>query len=518
MDMQIKKPSGEDGLENILGKAIADSNYSISPNDYATHYIRDWEFLDAKVIREIRSPEEPFPLDAFPKVMKDAIQEAVGFFQSPIPIASSIAMGAVSASAQGLYDVSIDGRVFPISLYFFTVARSGERKSSTDKPFSEPFDAWELQKRQDFNDQLKVYKKNLKEYEISLKSSYKAKDDKLGVETQGLIKDEPEKPICQSILHDRVTTEKLLSNLASNPCAYLNSNEGGAVTGSYAFKSENFQSTITTLNQLWDGKQIKHDTKGGDLVLIPNPRVTILLQIQPSIFENFTGANDSLAFSTGLLNRFLISYPESKIGERPYKKLPTGLPNIEKFNKRIAEFLAKSAKYDERNVLSPKVLPLTEQAFELWRHFHDDIECQLGEKGQLSAIQGWGSKAPEQVARLATNFQVIGYPDATSVDMDSVERAIQVIGYYLNEQLRLSGNSKIKDVSRVLDWLIKKLKGTCESWIVAYKIQQLIHNDLRDSQRIEFALIQLEEKGFIKQVNLGNKNYVFVNPHCLVNP
>ena len=66
--------------------------------------------------------------------------------------------------------------------------------------------------------------------------------------------------------------------------------------------------------------------------------------------------------------------------------------------------------------------------------------------------------------------------------------------------------------------LVKKLKDTNESWIVAYKIQQLIHNDLRDSQRIEFALVVLEEKGFIKQINLGNKNYVFVNPHCLVNP
>ena len=129
-----------------------------------------------------------------------------------------------------------------------------------------------------------------------------------------------------------------------------------------------------------------------------------------------------------------------------------------------------------------------------------------------------GLKSTEQVARLATNFQVIDYPDATSVDVDSVERAIKVIGYYLNEQLRLSGNSKVKDVSRVLDWLVKKLKDTNESWIVAYKIQQLIHNDLRDSQRIEFALVVLEEKGFIKQINLGNKNYVFVNPHCLVNP
>ena len=511
MEYQINKPSGEDGLEKYLGNAIDKSEYTIPPDIYATHYLKGWTYLETQVIEEIRSPEISFPLDAFPKVMKDAIEEATSFFKCPIPIASSIALGAVSASTQGQYDVSVDGRVFPTSLYFLTVAKSGERKSSTDKPFLKPFDKWEWDKKQEFNQNLKAYKSKLKAYEISVKNAYKQ-----GTQNQHFDDDEPEKPNCQSILADRVTTEKLLSNLAINPCAYLNSNEGGAVMGGYAFKSENFQSTITTLNQLWDGRQIKHDTKGGGEIVIPNPRLTILLQIQPSIYENFINANDNLAFSTGLLNRFLISYPKSNIGERLYEKLPTGLPKVEEFNIRISEFLAKPAKRNEQGILEPKVLPLNEEAFELWRAFHDEIESQLGERGEFYLIQGWGSKAPEQVARLATNFQVISYPESVEVEKESIERAIQVIGYYLQEALRLSKDSRTKDVGRVLDWLINHLKGTGESWIVAYKIRQRIHNDLRDSERIDRALSILEDRGFIQSHIVQNKTHIFINPHCLV--
>ena len=102
MDFQIKKPSGEDGL----GAALTDPNLSISPEIYARHI--EWEYLGADEIKLAQSPEIPFPIDALPSVMKNAVMEAVNFNQCPIPIAVSVALGSLSAAAQAHYDVSRD--------------------------------------------------------------------------------------------------------------------------------------------------------------------------------------------------------------------------------------------------------------------------------------------------------------------------------------------------------------------------------------------------------------------------
>ncbi len=157
--------------------------------------------------------------------------------------------------------------------------------------------------------------------------------------------------------------------------------------GGYAFKLENFQSTITTLSQLWDGAQIRHDTKSSNLVFIPKSRVTVNLLLQESIYRKFTDGNNGLAFSTGAFSRFLISQPESRIGTRPYKRNAAGMPVIAKFNSLVGQFLAKPANFMD-GTLQTKVLPFTQDAMTLWISFHDDIESQLGEDGELYAIRG----------------------------------------------------------------------------------------------------------------------------------
>jgi len=144
------------------------------------------------------------------------------------------------------------------------------------------------------------------------------------------------------------------------------------------------------------------------------------------------------------------------------------------------------------------------------------VEQQLGEGGEFYAIRGWGAKAAEQVARVAGNFQVAGDPNSNFIDVGAVLRAIQTVTYYLNESLRLTSTSKSRDATRVLNWLIKRLKGSGENWIIRYEIQQRIHNDLRNSEKIDDALFELQESGFIKQVDLDGKGHVYLNPHFLV--
>lgn len=512
MTLEIKKPSGQDGFDTTT---FSYEDSSISPELFARYL--QWEVPSQNEIQGARNLGNEFPVDSLPDVIKYAVLESVNFNQCPISIAVAVALGALSGAAQAHFDVARDeNQISPISLSLITIAESGERKTSTDKPFAKVFHDWELQELARYKSDVDSYKNELRAYEIITKRIGSEKGDVYAISNLLNSTPEPKKPIQKTILQDRVSVEKLLSNLADYPIAYFNSNEAGAVLGSYAFKSENFQSTITTLNQLWDGVQIRHDTKSSSLVFIPKPRVTVNLLLQESIYEKFCHGNDGLAFSTGALSRFLVAQPESKIGMRPYKKAPAGIPDIAKFNSLIYEFLAKPASFID-GVLQTKILPFTDDAMTMWIKFHDAVEHQLGSGGEFYSIRGWGAKAAEQVARVAGNFQVANNPNATQIEADMVSKAIQVVGYYLGESLRLTSSSKSKDATRVLNWLIKRLSGTNEYWIIQYEIQQRIHNDLRDSARIDEALLELETKGFVQHHLVGKKSYVYLNPHLLVN-
>jgi hypothetical protein len=510
MSLQIKKPSCEDGL----GNAISNSDFSISPESFVKHI--HWNFLSSDEVKLAKSPEIQFPIDALPAVMREAVEEAVDVNQCPIPIAVAVALGAFSASAQTHFDVSRDeSHTSPLSLSLITIAESGERKTSTDKLFSAPFHDWELAQRKQYTAELDVYSNKQKAYDFATREVGKGDKNPETLYRKLNSMEAPIKPIQRSILQDRVTMEKLFSNLAGYPVAYLNSNEAGALLGSYAFKSENFQSAITTLNQLWDGAQLKHDTKGGNLILIPKPRVTVNLLLQESIYNNFSDGNDGLAFSTGGLSRFLICQPESRIGTRPFKKAPKGLPAIAQFNQLISQLLAKPANLVD-GILQTKRLTFTDEAFMAWIEYHDQIERELGNGGELYMIRGWGAKAAEQVCRVAANFQIATYPNSEVVELDAVLKAIRVVSYYLNESLRLAHSSKSRELTRVLNWLINRLQKKSTQYMLRYQIQQFIHNDLRSSEKIEDALLALEESGYIHCTRIGDKDYVFINPHFMV--
>ena len=88
MSNQIKKPSGQDGFDTAT---FVTDDISISPETFARYL--QWNHLDKDEIRNARNPENTFPIDALPDVMKYAVLESVEFNQCPIPIAVAVAMG-----------------------------------------------------------------------------------------------------------------------------------------------------------------------------------------------------------------------------------------------------------------------------------------------------------------------------------------------------------------------------------------------------------------------------------------
>ena len=81
---------------------------------------------------------QPYPLDAHPPLILNAVKEVQAFVQAPVEMVATSAISAMSAAFQGHRDVRRSSKLKgPISLWLQTVAESGERKTSLDKYFSE---------------------------------------------------------------------------------------------------------------------------------------------------------------------------------------------------------------------------------------------------------------------------------------------------------------------------------------------------------------------------------------------
>lgn len=86
----------------------------------------------------------PYPANALPPLLRDAVREAQAFVQAPTALVACSALAALSLAAQGLVNVRRDHQlVGPVSLYLLAVADSGERKTTCDSIFSPALRDWE---------------------------------------------------------------------------------------------------------------------------------------------------------------------------------------------------------------------------------------------------------------------------------------------------------------------------------------------------------------------------------------
>lgn len=80
---------------------------------------------------------DDFPCDDLPPVLTGALQECRKNIQAPVALNVAAMLSTASIATQGLRDVELpNGLVCPISLMFFSVAESGERKTATDNKFA----------------------------------------------------------------------------------------------------------------------------------------------------------------------------------------------------------------------------------------------------------------------------------------------------------------------------------------------------------------------------------------------
>ncbi|WP_188064037.1 YfjI family protein [Sphingobium sp. KCTC 72723] len=464
---------------------------------------------DPKPLRQ-DSHSQDYPVERLPSIIKQAVQEVADHSQAPVALVAASALSAVSAVVQTQFSVSRNGRLHgPASLFFLTVAESGERKTAVDSEFMRPIRDWEARQRQE--------KKRL---DAEYQQEWEAWDRQ-----EGERGDPPQKPgATPRMLRGDDTSEALLKHLSDYPIAAVISSEAGVVFGSHAMKPEQVTRSMAQTNSLWDGGPIVEGRIGRGEINLESVRVTMGLMLQPNLMQKFISQNDGLARGIGFLARFLFSHPETTMGTRFYKE-PGPMLGLADFHQRAMLLLQAPAATDELGRLITNHIRFDENAQSVWINFLNQVEEYLGGDGIYSGIRDVASKAAENAARIACCLHVFAKPNHNLIDRKTMADACALMRWYLNEAVRFGrqaeATQEVRNAELLEGWLIQKYKEAGwekRAWeMTVNTARRMGPGALRGGKRIDDAFELLHDLGRVRLMQYPGtkKRYVVIAPQVI---
>ena len=459
--------------------------------------------------RQIADPT-PFPIDALGKILGDAAKIMSKIIQAPLAICGQSVLAGGALATQGFANFCIDGRVKPLSCFFLTIGKTGERKSAIDAAALKPHYARQIELYKQYKSDFKAWKKEIAAYESIkkqiLNSTIKKDFADKSLELTNL-GDPPIKPIEPLIIAEEPTYEGLIKMLENGqPVVGLFSDEGARFIGGYGMNNDNMLKTAAGLCGLWDGKPINRVRAADGNILLLGKRVSFHLMAQPNIAQILLSNNTLL--EQGLLSRCLTTWPPTTIGKRPYNEDNLyNHPDFLRYEEILTHILHTTLPLTENtlNELEPRQLYINKDAKKLWISFHDKNEEAMQDGGLLASIQGLANKAPEHVLRIAGILALIDDINAASISLNDIVSAIKLVTHYLNEALRLF-NSGINDpelnlATELLNWLCEKGKTT----ISLVEIYQYSLSSIRNAATAKKIMNILVEHGYAEPIADGVK-------------
>lgn len=457
-----------------------------------------------------RPPAAPFPLDALGPTLSRAAAAIARKVQTPETIAAQSVLAAAALAAQAHADVMLPfGQTRPLSLYFMTVAGSGDRKSTADNEA-----LWPIRKREQALKE--EYEAKHKDWTIAYAAWNAEKrkvegDRKLDFESRKMelaaLGHEPEKPLYPFLTAPEPTVEGLLKAWAhAHASLGVFSAEGGQFTGGHGMSSDNRLRTSAAYSELWDGRAVRRIRSLDGVCILDGRRLSLHLMIQEQAAMQFLA--DPVLRDQGLLSRMLAAAPSTIAGTRFYRDAaPDDDSAIRAYGARILSMLEAPWPLVESraNELQPRVLTMSAGALAAWRAFFDRIEGRCGPSGDLRIVQDFASKAAEHAARIAGVLTIVEDVHAETIGADAMDDALKLVSWYVGEAVRLQSAARADErllrAQQLLDWLREREASTVDF----RDIVRLGPNVLRTKSAADEAVSILTSHGWISEVSARPK-------------
>ena len=376
-----------------------------------------------------------YPLDGLTPTIKVLAKYIHETNKSPLPMCAVSALAGCTLATQGLIRVKWrDAPPSPVGMIFIVEALSGERKTANDQIALREHRVFDKRQSKFEADDAKEHARRKAVWDAKRRSLLRS----IG---QGAAKDADTKQLEDRLEdHDKLQPVQrrrprmLISDITAPAVARhlretyryagLVSDEGGVILSSGAL------SNPAMINSIWDSGDGVTDRMGRGRTEVYGASLTVYLQVQPGVLEQFLNRQGQLTHASGNSSRWLYTNPPSKQGTRfisPY--VDPYLDTAESYHLRIRQLLAK---YDCDEYPSQKIKEFSFSARRLLEWFSDAVEKELAEGGRFYFMRGAAAKAPENCARLAAIMHEFE-GDAGEIGAPVVLGAIKIVAWHLNQ-------------------------------------------------------------------------------------
>lgn len=429
----------------------------------------DWPTLD--ILPDVsESDPEPFPLGGLGELLGAAAKIIARDVQIPDALAAGAVLATASLAVQALFNVCVDGRYYPTSLFIATSGASGIRKSEADRVACKPV--------------LEFVESQIKHHAADLASG---------------VKDEKGEPLLlRTLITGQGTIQALSLALRQQSFIGLFSSEGGELLGGHSLTGEQKQAGFTWYLKAWSGERLDSRTIKDGASSLLNRRVAMHLLIQPIILDSLL--SDPVARGNGFLARMLIAQPKSLAGTRLYSGAdPLKVPEVQRYHRAIERLLQTPSPVwpdGDGFALKPPTIYLEADAYQLWIRFYNEFEIAQGVGNALHDVQGFASKAAEQALRIAGVIAAVNGADR--IDLVTMVGAAKIAQFYTGEHLRLMGcaiqNTRLRHLKILLGFLQEK--GRCKKVDVAKFSPRPVR--LLQTKGIAPLLDELVQRGYVR--------------------
>ncbi|MBO4793113.1 MAG: DUF3987 domain-containing protein, partial [Deltaproteobacteria bacterium] len=431
---------------------------------------------------------------------------------TPLSMVGSVVLATMSLVVQEHYNVWTERfRKTPLSLWVMLIGDSSAGKSDLEAVFMQAIEDFHKQIEQQFKKEMEEYEFQMDAFRID-KEKLKKKA-KTGAEyarsVQGMLPPIP--PAKPYMTLTDFTYEGLYKHLENGrPAVGVFTAEGGKVFGGFGFSEENKIKTISSLSDVWSGKQLDRGRVSEGVGRLYGRRIASAIQLQPKLArETLT---DEILANQGFMYRQLISWPE-QTAKRFENINVANFPEVKTFQERVGLFLSLPVQKDpDTGGFIQKNIHLTDEALAEYGKFFDSLQDESLNGCPYEPVRGYALKTAEQALRIAGvlasfhfNFasEGAGTGRGPTITIREMTAGISLAAWYLDEVLRITldetTSNEILQAEELLKWF--RAKG-----IKATSVRQVLQfgpNVLREKKTVQRAFSVLEDHGWLTSIPEG---------------
>ena len=376
---------------------------------------------------------DPINLHCIPDVLGDMCEAIENQFQIDRAIPFGQALGMVAAATRGKVRTQVSPNwIEHSSFYVLTIAETGDGKSQVMNLLRKPSDTYELNLRADAAKcygldiaNHEIAQANLKRIKDSMSSGKKSKIPASQADLQAAIDEvqntKPTEIPLLSIGGD-VTPDKLADLIVQNKELAIHDAEG-TLFSHLSGTRHGTGSAWETMLQAFTGDPIKVHRIGREGGSVAGAHLVINTSVQPIVWKEII--SDKNAVGRGAIGRFIVLNAQSNIGYRDaaaHQNYPIPAHLINQWGTLIRELL---------DMKEPRIFELDDEQVRIVINYKARLERLLREPD--NRLDGFGSRLPGILIRIAQLFTLIDNPAATSMSTKYLECALG-FGDYLMQQ------------------------------------------------------------------------------------